>query len=91
MFLGVNGMISRIDAANQAVKSAGKSNQAMKRSFELGIATVSEVLDEQKLFSEAKRHHQKALHDYITTKARLLHLSGKLDEGFLHKMNKWLM
>ena len=91
MFLGVNAMISRIEAANQAVKSAGKSNQAMKRSFELGIATVSEVLDEQKLFSEAKRHHQKALHDYITTKARLLHLSGKLDEGFLHKMNKWLM
>ncbi len=45
----------------------------------------------RRLFSEAKRHHQKALHDYITTKARLLHLSGKLDEGFLHKMNKWLM
>jgi outer membrane protein len=91
MFLGVNALISRIEATNQAVKSAGKSNQAMKRSFELGIATVSEVLDEQKLFSEAKRHHQKALHDYITTKARLLHLSGKLDEAFLYKMNQWLM
>mgnify|MGYP006088005381 FL=1 len=91
MFLGVNGMISRIDAANQAVKSAGKSNQAMKRSFELGIATVSEVLDDQYLFSEAKRQYQKALHDYITGKARLLHLSGKLDEAFLYKINKWLM
>ncbi len=49
MFLGVNALISRIEAANQAVKSAGKSYQAMKRSFELGIATVSEVLDEQKI------------------------------------------
>ena len=91
MFLGVNALISRIEATNQAVKSAGKSNQAMKRSFELGIATVTEVLDQQKLFSEAKRYHQKALHDYITTKARLLHLSGKLDEAFLYKMNQWLM
>ena len=91
MFLGVNALISRIEATNQAVKSAGKSNQAMKRSFELGIATVTEVLDQQKLFSEAKRYHQKALHDYITTKARLLHLSGKLDEAFLYKINQWLM
>tara|TARA_B100000795_G_scaffold266933_1_gene250909 strand:+ start:2293 stop:3549 length:1257 start_codon:yes stop_codon:yes gene_type:complete len=91
MFLGVNGMISRIEAANQAVKSAGKSNQAMKRSFELGIATVTEVLDEQHLFSEAKRQHQKALHDYITVKARLFHFSGKLNENFVYKINKWLM
>ena len=91
MFLGVNGMTSRIEAANQAVKSAGKSNQAMKRSFELGIATVSEVLDEQLLFSEAKRQHQSALHDYIIAKARLFQLSGKLDEKFLYKINKWLM
>ena len=91
MFLGVNGTISRVEAANQAVKSAGKSNQAMKRSFELGIATVSAVLDEQYLFSEAKRQHQRALHAYITDKARLLHLSGKLNEDFLYKINKWLM
>ena len=91
LFLSVNGLISRIEAANQAVKSAGKSNQAMKRSFELGIATVSEVLDEQYLFSEAKRQHQQALHDYITVKARLFHLTGKLDENFLYKINKWLM
>ena len=91
MFLGVNGMVRRIDAATQAVKSAGKSNQAMKRSFELGIATVSEVLDAQQLFSEAKRQHQKALYDYIIAKANLFHLSGKLDESFLYKINKWLM
>ena len=91
MFLGVNGTISRVEAANQAVKSAGKSNQAMQRSFELGIATVSAVLDEQYLFSEAKRQHQRALHAYITDKARLLHLSGKLNEDFLYKINKWLM
>ena len=91
MFLGVNGMISRVEAANQAVKSAGKSNQAMKRSFELGIATVSEVLDDQYLFSEAKRQHQQALHEYIIAKANLFHLSGKLDEAFIYKINKWLM
>ena len=90
-FLGVNAMISRIEAANQAVKSAGKSNQAMKRSFELGIATVSEVMDDQHLFSEAKRQYQKALHDYIIVKANLFHLSGKLDENFLYKINKLLM
>ena len=91
MFLGVNGMISRVEAANQAVKSAGKSNQAMKRSFELGIATVSEVLDDQYLFSEAKRQHQQALHEYIIAKANLFHLSGKLDEAFIYKINNWLM
>ena len=91
LFLSVNGLISRIEAANQAVKSAGKSNQAMKRSFELGIATVSEVMDDQHLFSEAKRQYQKALHDYIIVKANLFHLSGKLDENFLYKINKLLM
>jgi outer membrane protein len=91
MFLGLNAIITRIEAAKQAVKSSRKSYKAMKRSFELEIATVTDLLEEQRLFSMAKRLHQRALYDYITAKARLFHLSGKLDEGFIYKINDWLI
>tara|TARA_B110000037_G_C17064324_1_gene483168 strand:- start:139 stop:1437 length:1299 start_codon:yes stop_codon:yes gene_type:complete len=90
-FLVVNALARRIEATNKAVESAEKSSQAMNRSFELGIATVSQVLDAQKDFSEAKRVYQKAKYTYITTKAKLLQVSGKLNDDFIYEISKWLL
>jgi len=91
MFLSVNAMVRRIKAADKAIKSAEKSYQAMNKSFKLGIATVSEVLDAQQVYSQAKRNHQQAKYDYIIHKARLFHVSGKLDDHVFYKISKWLM
>lgn len=91
MFLSVNAMVRRIEAADKAIKSAKKSYQAMNKSFELGIATVSEVLDTQQSYSQAKRKHQQAKYDYIIHKARLLHVSGKLDDNNFYKISQWIM
>ena len=62
----------------------------MNRSFELGIATVSQVLDAQKDFSEAKRAHQIAKYRYINSKAELLQISGKLNDDAIYEISKWL-
>jgi outer membrane protein len=91
MFLSVNAMVRRIEAADKAIKSAKKSYQAMNNSFELGIATVSDVLDTQHAYSQAKRKHQQAKYDYIIHKARLFHVSGKLDDNNFYTISKWLM
>tara|TARA_B100000795_G_scaffold63217_1_gene42623 strand:+ start:4266 stop:5519 length:1254 start_codon:yes stop_codon:yes gene_type:complete len=90
-FLVVNALAQRIEATNKAVESAEKSSQAMNRSFELGIATVSQVLDAQKDFSEAKRGYQKARYTYITTKAKLLQVCGKLNDDVIYEISKWLL
>ncbi len=90
-FLVVNAVARKIEAANKVVESAKKSYQATNRSFELGIATVTEVLDAQKAFSDAKRSYQLAKYSYITSKAKLLQISGKLNDDFIYEISKWLL
>lgn len=91
MYLGVNAMVRRTEAAVKAIDSAKKSYQAMNKSFELGIATVSDVLDAQQAYSQSKRNYLQAKYDYIISKSRLYHLSGKLDEDAFYKISRWLM
>tara|TARA_B110000238_G_scaffold197002_1_gene238753 strand:- start:754 stop:2055 length:1302 start_codon:yes stop_codon:yes gene_type:complete len=90
-FLVVNAMVRRTEAADKAIKSTRKSYQAMNKSFELGIATVSEVLLAQQKYSEAKKNYQAAKYSYITTKAMLLQISGKLNDDAIYEINKWLL
>ncbi len=90
-FLRVNAIARRVQAANKARESARKSYQAMNRSFELGIATISEVLDAQNYYSKTKQNYQQSKYDYITRKAALLLISGKLNDDIFHKVNNWLM
>jgi|TARA_B110001469_G_C9629203_1_gene314513 outer membrane protein len=89
-FLVVNALARRIEAANKAAESAKKAYQATNRSFELGIATVSQVLDAQKDFSDVKRTYQYARYSYIVSKAELLQISGKLNDDFIYEISKWL-
>tara|TARA_B110001469_G_C9647911_1_gene328728 strand:- start:3174 stop:4472 length:1299 start_codon:yes stop_codon:yes gene_type:complete len=91
VFLGVNAIVRRVEAADKARDSAKKSYQAINRSFELGIATVSEVLTIQTDYAVAKKNHLKAKYEYIMKKAELLHLSGKLNDDFIFKISKWLL
>lgn len=90
-FSGVNAVVRRIEAADKARESAGKSYQAMNRSFELGIATVSEVLDVQKQYSEVKQAYLTAKYEYILLKAKLLHVSGRLNNEAFYNICKWLL
>jgi outer membrane protein len=91
MFLSVNAMVRRIEASEKAIISADKSYQAMSRSFELGIATVSDVLDAQQVYLQARRGFQQAKYDYIINRAALLYISGKLDEDAFYEISEWLI
>ena len=91
MFLHVNATARRIEATNKAIKSAQKAYQSMNRSFELGIATVSQLLIARKAYSEAKREYMSAKYSYINGKAKLLHISGKLNDAALYEISKWLL
>ena len=91
MFLFVNAAARRIEANNKAIKSAKKSYQAMNRSFELGIATVAQLLVVQEAYSKAKRDYMRAKYSYIVGKAKLFKLSGKLNDAALYEISKWLL
>ena len=90
-FLIVNALARRIEATSKSVESAEKSYQAVNRSFELGIAHVAQVLDAQQVYSKTKRDYQKAKYSYITNKAKLLEISGKLNDDTINKISKWLL
>ncbi len=86
----VKALVRRIQASKKAVKSAGKSSQAMDKSFLLNIATVTDVLDAKQLYLEAKRSLQQALYDYIISSVRLSYKIGSLGDKTIEEVNAWL-
>ncbi|AFJ03425.1 type I secretion outer membrane protein, TolC family [Methylophaga frappieri] len=90
MFFGMRSTLRQIEATDKAITSASKSLEAMNRGFELGMSTISDVLDAQKELLSAKRSHQQARYDYVITRARLAFLSGGMDEQVMAEINSWL-
>jgi outer membrane protein len=91
LFLGVKAVTRRIEATKKAISSAEKSYQAMNKSFELGISTVSDVLDAQQVFLQAKRSYQQAKYDYILDRVGLMYISGELTEEAFYEISDWLV
>ena len=89
-FQRVDGLSRRIKANKKAVESARKSYEAMDKSFNLMIATVTDVLDAQQVYLESKRSLKQALYDYIVSSVRLKYKIGILDDESVHKVNSWL-
>jgi outer membrane protein len=86
-YLGVNAVVRRLTALNKAVESAEKANQAMDKSFKLGIATVSDILDAQQALSHAKRSFQQARYDYVINKVNLQYLAGVLTDDVFDELS----
>ena len=62
----------------------------MDRSFQLNIATVTDVLDAKQLYLKAKRNLQQTLYDYIVSSVRLSYKTGSLDDSSIQEVNSWL-
>ncbi|NOQ77599.1 MAG: TolC family outer membrane protein [Methylococcaceae bacterium] len=89
-YLSIISSLRRMDAMKKAIQSAEKSQQAMNRSFDLGVATVIDVLDVDQELRRVKRDLQKVKYQYITTRTALYALAGRLDQTYLEQINDWL-
>lgn len=88
--LQANASVRRISASEKALGSATKSAEAMRRGFELGAVTISDVLDAQSNRFLAQRDLDRSRYDYVINRTRLLRISGTVNESELEVMNQWL-
>lgn len=89
-YLNVRSIKRRIAATIKSVESTEKSHQSIEKSFKFGIATVSEVLDAQQLYLQAKQNFQQTKYLYVISKARFYNKAGLLTDNKLNDINMQL-
>ena len=89
-FLGVKSGISRVEALEQAVRSAESAKAAIEAGFQVGTRTSVDVLNADRDLFEAKRDHAVARYAYILDVLRLKRAAGTLAEEDLSTVNAWL-
>ena len=89
-FLGVKSGISRVEALDQAVRSATSAKEAIEAGFQVGTRTSVDVLNAERDLFGARRDHAVARYDYILNVLRLKRFAGTLSEEDLATVNAWL-
>lgn len=79
--------IARIDALEQALLSTKLQLESTKLGLEVGVRTAVDVLDAEKLLSEARRAMLGAIYDSILAKFQLQAVTGRLIEADLVAIN----
>ena len=79
--------IARIDALEQALLSTKLQLESTKLGLEVGVRTAVDVLDAEKLLSEARRAMLGAINDSILAKFQLQAVTGRLIEADLAAIN----
>ncbi|MBL6735894.1 MAG: TolC family outer membrane protein [Burkholderiales bacterium] len=79
--------IARIDALEQALLSTKLQLESTKLGLEVGVRTAVDVLDAEKLLSEARRAMLGAIYDSILAKFQLQAVTGRLTEADLVAIN----
>lgn len=89
-FLGVQSGISRIEALQQAVRSARSAREAVVAGFEVGTRTSLDVLNADRDLFEAQFDLASSRYDYILDVLRLKRAAGTLAEEDLAATNELL-
>jgi len=81
---------ARIDSTNAEVDALTQTVRAQERGYELGAATVINVLDARRRLLRARVDQSKARYDYLRDLIGLTASSGKLSEAEVTEFNRWL-
>jgi outer membrane protein len=81
---------ARIDSTNAEVDALTQTVRAQERGYELGAATVINVLDARRRLLRARVDQSKARYDYLRDLIGLTARSGKLSEAEVTEFNRWL-
>lgn len=82
---------SRIDSSRKEVEFREKVKDGQQKGYELGAATIIDVLDAQRRLLEARAEFQKAKYDFVRSLIRLRLNSGSLADLDLEAINGWFM
>ncbi|MFI3137283.1 MAG: TolC family outer membrane protein [Methylococcaceae bacterium] len=89
-FLSTNASVKRIDAAEKALATSTKAREAIQKSFQYGMQTITQVLLSEDREFKAKQDILQAKYAYIKSRARFERVTGVINESFLQSINHWL-
>ncbi|MCX7088247.1 MAG: TolC family outer membrane protein [Methylococcales bacterium] len=89
-FLSTNASVKRIDAAEKALATSTKAREAIQKSFQYGMQTITQVLLSEDREFKAKQDILQAKYAYIKSRARFERVTGVINESFLQSINRWL-
>lgn len=81
---------ARIDSTNAEVDALTQTVRAQERGYELGVATVINVLDARRRLLRARVDQSKARYDYLRDLIGLKTRAGLLSEADVAEFNRWL-
>ena len=90
-YRGITTSIGRVLALKTAVKSAEIALQATEASFEVGVRTLVDVLDEQKNLYRDKRDYSRMRYDYLLNSIKLKQAASSLGLQDLEQINRLLV
>ena len=88
-FKSVSSTVNRVNALEQAVKSADAALSAIKSGYKAGSRTSSDVLDAQKELFKARRDHFQEQYKYVVSYLKLKQLAGTLSSDDVKHVTSW--
>ncbi len=89
-YLGVIASIAKIQADKKAIESSQKSLESSKAEFQVGTATVLDVLTQQSNLLEAYTNYARDLYSYLNDTINLKADTGLLMVNDVKRINSWL-
>jgi outer membrane protein len=81
---------SRIDSTAREADARAKARDAQVRSYQLGVSTISALLESKKNLLKAQVEHSKARYDYIRALVALRLWAGDLSQRDVEDIDSWL-
>lgn len=89
-YLNVVAGISKINADKETIKSASSSLKGLELSYDVGMETLVNVLDQQQKVFNAQREYARDRYTFINNSLALKQAAGTLSFEDLHTVNDWL-
>lgn len=89
-FRGMTEGVLRVNALQQAVRSAEQAVLSNRKSFEAGSRTTLDVLNAEQQKTTALRDLAQARYVYLVSRLRLLSLAGEDRQASVSQVNVWL-
>lgn len=90
-YLGARTNHARIGSTNQEVRALEKVVDAQQKSYELGVATVVDMLLARQRLFKARSDQSKARYDYIREFTTLRMYAGRLTDRDVEEIDSWMV
>jgi outer membrane protein len=90
-YLTTESSYARIGSTNAEVQALEKTLQAQQKSHEMGVSTVVDVLNAQRLLLKSRSEQSRARYDYIRGLTTLRVHAGTLSQQDIVEMDGWMV